>query len=412
MGKGCLVDGPVVVVRDLAKLYQCAGARHNTFTVARSGRRGTCGGAHKRLPVSPVPGSCQSCCSSLGSRLGAWSAWWAIGTATNQIFSNYYQNILYAASAHAPGGTVELLMGVAAGLTTIGVISTQPEVGEEEEEEGGGGNALSRSSDNSSNGPAKRSKIRQISCLWRSARSLLVFSSLAWATLVAILCSAFGLFGGVAPSTDSKYPPSLSVACGLCIAISAIYAFQLAYGAIVISSECAAATVIPTSSRTVSSGSHLSQSLDFIFPPGDDDDDNGKDTTETAAINPIAIGSELLAEPLITDAVSRNHSNFITTAAELQDGEGSLSREPSTIADKKVRRHAPFAMVFTVCSLTGLALAALSQGICALLVASKGKGARSLKTRGHFALAAALELFVIPLVLLPHISSSTALSSA
>jgi len=57
-------------------------------------------------------------------------------------------------------------------------------------------------------------------------------------------------------------------------------------------------------------------------------------------------------------------------------------------------------MVFTVASLLGLAIAAATQGLVSACAAASGGG--GLKTRGYFTVATIQEVFIIPVVLLPH----------
>jgi len=313
--------------------------------------------------LPPSPPSCGGSCyaavmSSLRSRLGTWTACLVLGTATNQIFSNYYQNVLYASDRNAPGGLVEFLMGVASaaasGFAALSHAETAPfdedDQGEEKDVAPVAGAKKEQPTLvvwNTENAEDKH-RLQGGTWLFRHHRFILLSTSAVWALLVALLVGAIG-----------PWPPQLALACTLCILIDAIYSFQLAAAAVLIATDVSAL-----------------QSSDSSSAYGGGNTSTGGD--------------------------GRSSYYFLDERSSNDDRRSSLG---STAVPS-------YALIFAMSNLWGFAVAGITQWLCAAAASEEDDTEQGLSTRGYFVVAAVQEAFIIPLVLLPHLIFCRATSAA
>mmetsp|Transcript_49474 Transcript_49474/g.49838 ORF Transcript_49474/g.49838 Transcript_49474/m.49838 type:complete len:294 (-) Transcript_49474:893-1774(-) len=208
--------------------------------------------------------------------------------------------------------------------------------------------------------------------LFRNHLALLTSTCVIWAALVTFL------------TVLGPWPPPLALACVLCVLLKAIFAFQLAAGAVIIATDVLA---LSSSGMMVGRGQPPNQAGVQISQLEMTDGSNvtavkvNEGMVSTSNNNAGGGGQE--------DALHAAHIHYE------EDANRKLNNGNQHHQDTVPR----YAIVFTVASLGGLCIASLTQWLCAIIAASINSG---LQTRGHFAIAALQEVLVLPLVLLPH----------
>jgi len=330
---GCMA-GSVVVFQEVATLYRSAPIAPLASFSLSSLSSSSLLASPPPAPPSERPGSGRAW---LGSPLAMWSAWMVLGTACYQLFINYYQTLLFAASPSAPFGLVEVTMEAAAAAAAAlpllfdrsGSLAAQQSPEPAQERGDGLGDGLGGG-------------LRGLDWLERRHVALCVGTSAAWAA--SAVWAALG----------AGWPPPLTLSCSASVGLASLLSFQMAVAAILVAAGAGAAAA------TVD-----------INNAGRGRGDGG------AGVLPLAPPPEplpLLRVPLLLPCPSPSPG-----LAPDAPGAPGGSSSPQ------------YALVFTLASLAGLAVATAVQGAGAFL---------GLGTAGYIASAGALQAAAVPIAAL------------